>query len=388
MSDLFIDESENLNSRQKNPNKPDEYNAFDNPTENRDYNESYKDIVPQIELDGCRIPHIPSDAEKKRIRRFYNIAGSGIAFHFLFSLILSGALQTIIMLVIMFVNNISFSEFTTETSADIMRYIQTSSIMPAITIITYLIANMTVFFAGIKFAGIKFGSLFKTTELTVFKTLQYILIAIFMHYAVGVIINLLQMLAADGNVMGTSTSLTTYFSPRYAILSVMYTCIVSPVTEELLYRGFVMKNFGRVSQRFGILMSAFFFGLSHGNIAQFILAFSVGIFMGYIDIKHNSVLPSIIVHIAINMQATAATIIENYFAGNVTIGKIFTLALLIFAVAGLVMFILLCRNNVFPKADIRQQYRCKNIALTSVGTIVAVIIYIAFTVAITFNLIG
>ena len=58
------------------------HNAFDNPTENPDYNDDYGKIVPQISIEGCKIPHLPSKAEKKRIRYFYNIAGGGILFHF------------------------------------------------------------------------------------------------------------------------------------------------------------------------------------------------------------------------------------------------------------------------------------------------------------------
>ncbi|MBQ3567185.1 MAG: CPBP family intramembrane metalloprotease [Oscillospiraceae bacterium] len=385
MKDFFNEEAETSCSVQLKTASIDEYNAFDNPTENRDYNESYKEIVPQIELDGCKLPNIPSEEEKKRIRRFYNIAGGGIAFHFLLSQVLSNAFNLIVMLIIMFINNISLSEFTGEMGNRILQYTQTSSIAPAITLLTYLTVNLTVFFFGIKIAGFKFRSLFRTSELTMRKTLQYVFIALFMHYIIGILINIVQMLMSGTDVMGTSTSLTSYYSPKYAILSMMYACIVSPVTEELLYRGFVMKCFSRVSQRFGILISAFFFGLSHGNIAQFMLAFAVGIFMGYIDIKHNSVLPSIIVHIVINMVATGSTLVQNYFMDNITIFTVFNYAVILLAAIGLVMFIVFCKNNIFPKSDIRQQFRCKNIAVTSIGTIIAAIIYLTFTLYITFR---
>ncbi len=48
---------------------PDKFNPFDNPTEYHDYNGDYSDIVPQIEIPGCKIPVEPCKAEKKRIRR-------------------------------------------------------------------------------------------------------------------------------------------------------------------------------------------------------------------------------------------------------------------------------------------------------------------------------
>ena len=69
------------------------HNAFDNPTENPDYNDDYGKIVPQISIEGCKIPHLPSKAEKKRIRYFYNIAGGGILFHLVISVTLANILS-------------------------------------------------------------------------------------------------------------------------------------------------------------------------------------------------------------------------------------------------------------------------------------------------------
>ena len=99
---------------------------------------------------------------------------------------------------------------------------------------------------------------------------------------------------------------------KSVILSIIYSIIIAPVTEELLMRGFVQKNLSRVSQRFGIFMTAFLFGVWHENVAQFILAFIVGIFFGYIDAKHDSLVPSIICHMAVNTLAELGSIFDQY----------------------------------------------------------------------------
>lgn len=388
MKDIILDElEENIDFEEdfeeNEPDLIDPFDPFDNPTENHMYNESYEDIVPQIKLEGCKLPNIPSPAEKSRIRKFYNITGVGIAIHFILSVLVSNAFNFVVILSIMLLNNISFSEFINGRADDIQNYINSSSISPAFNMLSYLTANLLVFFVGIRALGVKSKSFFRTSEFTFLTVIKYIFIAFFLQYAAGVLISTVSIFMPNADIMGTATSFTEYSSIKYAVISIMYSCIVAPVTEELLYRGFVLKGFSRVSQRFGILASAFFFGLSHGNIAQFILAFIVGVFMGYIVTKHNSVLPSIIVHIAVNTLSTLATITRNYFIDTIPVVVALNIATVLFAVIGLIVFIFFCRNNVFPKADIRQQFRCKNIACTSAGVIVAALIYFVFLIAIT-----
>ena len=56
------------------------HNAFDNPTENPDYNDDYGKIVPQISIEGCKIPHLPSKAEKKEDTLFLQYCRRGNSF--------------------------------------------------------------------------------------------------------------------------------------------------------------------------------------------------------------------------------------------------------------------------------------------------------------------
>ena len=84
-----------------------------------------------------------------------------------------------------------------------------------------------------------------------------------------------------------------------AIMTI-YSCLIAPITEELFFRGTLMKIFSKSNQRFGIVISAVFFGLAHGNLPQFMLAFLLGLFLGHIDMRHNSIVPSVVVHIFIN----------------------------------------------------------------------------------------
>lgn len=386
MEDFFNEENiEYVNSGNVNAKKIDPFDPFENPTENHDYNEDYSQIVPQIEIEGCEIPNKPSKTEKKRIRHFYNIAGGGLVIHLVLTSVVANALSYIVLLIILFQKNISFSEYFSGQANDVVRDIQNSSINSAITLLTYLISNLLIFFVGIKISKISFKSLFKTTSLKISNVFQYITIGVFIQYGAGWLVSILGTFMQGADIVGNSDSLMTYTSLKSILLSVFYICIVAPITEELVCRGFVMKTFSKVSQRFGIVMSAFFFGLSHGNLSQFILAFIMGLFLGYIDIKHNSLIPSMIVHFSVNIVASVMMIITNYKSIESVEYIIVSYLLMAIVIIGLVMLIIFCKKNVFPKDTIKQKFRCKNIALTSVGTIIAAGIYIIMLFNTTFG---
>lgn len=386
MEDLFNEEKNQSveNEDLKKIKMIDPYDPFGNPTENHEYNSNYTEIVPQIEIEGCKIPYKPSCEEKKRIKHFYNIAGGGLFFHFLLTLVLASTFSFIVLMVIMNIKGVSFSEYLSGGAGDIYNYIKNSSIEPSINLLSYLLSNLLVFFIGIKISGIKFNSLFQTTDLTVKKVFQYIVIGVFLQFGTGIIVNLIQIFMQEADIAGYSDHLLTFNSEKTIIISAFYTCIVAPITEEFFYRGFIMKSFSRVSQRFGIIMSAFFFGIAHLNISQFVFAFAVGIFMGYIDTKHNSLIPSILVHFACNTIGTFANIIEYYFRSNSTIYYFANYFIIGLVLIGFVMLISFCRKSTFPKSTIHQCFRCKNIAFTSVGPLISAAFYIIYTLKITF----
>jgi len=147
------------------------------------------------------------------------------------------------------------------------------------------------------------------------------------------------------------------------MMDIIYGVIVAPITEELMVRGFVMKNLSRVSQRFGIIMSAFFFGVWHENITQFILAFAAGCFFGYITVKHNSLIPSIIAHMAVNFCATVFDLFDRF--GLETASDIFNIFYVLLVFAGIVLLIKMLVTERFPYAMPEQSERGIRIALTS-----------------------
>jgi membrane protease YdiL (CAAX protease family) len=77
--------------------------------------------------------------------------------------------------------------------------------------------------------------------------------------------------------------------------------IVAPVTEELLFRGVILRGFlGVYPTRKAILLSAFLFAFFHLNPWQAISAFPLGVVFGWWYTQSRSVLPCIIGHSLFN----------------------------------------------------------------------------------------
>lgn len=94
-----------------------------------------------------------------------------------------------------------------------------------------------------------------------------------------------QLLNIKGNII-----------PSFIIL-----IIVAPLTEELLFRGIILRGFLKNYPAFkAILIQALFFALIHLNIWQYSSAFIAGIFLGWLYLNTKSWLICFIVHAFFN----------------------------------------------------------------------------------------
>lgn len=81
---------------------------------------------------------------------------------------------------------------------------------------------------------------------------------------------------------------------------VLYGCLLAPVAEELLFRGLVLRSLMPYGKRLAIFLSAFTFGLYHGNLIQAPFAFLVGLVLGYVATEY-SVVWSMVLHLINNL---------------------------------------------------------------------------------------
>ena len=67
----------------------------------------------------------------------------------------------------------------------------------------------------------------------------------------------------------------------------LYVSILAPLSEEILFRGVILRNLQPFGKKFAILASAFLFGVFHGNFIQTPYAFLVGLVLGYVTVEYS-----------------------------------------------------------------------------------------------------
>lgn len=354
--------------------KTDLFDPFKNPTEFRWYRDDYSEILPWATMPEFSVPFEPAKVEKSAIRRFYNIGGFTMLLQFFASSILAALLMLVIKLILGKVN---------PGAADgaIDHYMRKGSIFAAINLITYLAANVGFTFLSLKWAKIKPSFMIQTRDYHVFDAVQHCFTGIFIWYSAAMIAGGIEDIFSKYGFSTDVLDMDIAKTGLGAAVLIIYSCIIAPLTEELFFRGAVMKIFSKSNQRFGIMMSAFFFGLAHANLPQFILAFLVGVYFGHIDMKHNSIVPSVVVHIMINTLSTVYSEVED----NTVAMGIFGMALLLSWFIGLIMLIIFRMDCKLPVSTPAQSRRGVAIAKTSVGVILAVAVHVVYTALIIYQ---
>ena len=85
------------------------------------------------------------------------------------------------------------------------------------------------------------------------------------------------------------------------IFMVLCVCILAPIGEELIFRGLTLRIMRKAFPwQVAVIIQAVLFGVYHMNLVQGIYATLLGLFMGYLAYRYNSVVPGILLHMTIN----------------------------------------------------------------------------------------
>lgn len=107
----------------------------------------------------------------------------------------------------------------------------------------------------------------------------------------------------------TQVVMTTDLFPVW--MTVIASGIMTPIAEELVYRYGVQYTLRRVMSPFpAILITSIVFGIMHVNPVQGLYAAFLGFVFGCANEFHNSILPSMIMHIIINLSSVILTRLE------------------------------------------------------------------------------
>lgn len=133
-------------------------------------------------------------------------------------------------------------------------------------------------------------------------------------------------------------------------LSILATAVVPALVEEFACRGIVMGTLRKYGDGFAVLTSAIMFGLIHGNFQQIPFAFMVGLILGFVAVKCNSIWPAVFIHFYNNLTS----VIFDYAFEGVAVqlqNVIYTIYLVVCLILGFIGVLLLRKNTEIFKFD-------------------------------------
>jgi len=125
----------------------------------------------------------------------------------------------------------------------------------------------------------------------------------------------------------------------YLILFLIYVCLLGPILEEVIFRGFILRSMQKYGNLTAIIVSSILFSMFHLNLVQFINPVLMGIVLAFITIKSKSIFPSIIAHIFNNTIAFTATGVSLLKVPLVE--ELFGIIYLLVGVSALTFFVIL-----------------------------------------------
>lgn len=242
----------------------------------------------------------PDRAERKKLRRLYNKVGGAMV------------LQYVLLYVIYFLLTVLLTPFITEetnpeTGLEIVGWAEELAMYFA-----PVIGSVIMFFAFNAVNKVDSMAMFSTRNITAGMLGRFVLMA-FAFHTVGMILEYgVDFVLYSTGYEVTSFDYETKNDAATVLTDVISSVIAAPIAEEMFFRGVVLKQTSRVSARFGIIFSAVMFGLMHGNPYQFVMATMIGLFFGYITVKTDSLIPSIVCHIAINGLMSVSDVIGAF----------------------------------------------------------------------------
>ena len=342
-------------------------NPFRNPTEEPDYTPDYRDILPNAELPETRLLLLPPPDEKRAIRRYYSLVFFTLLFAFFASSAAYAALSMIIGAALRFFDAQKTDVLPENYMYIVQQYMDDSSIRIAVNLIAFLCCNLISLWVGCKITGITLrdciGKKETVRKCSIGRVIFYALIGLWIQMLAGYAGDAIITLCSKTGIPLYLPELSGGTDPLKIACLAIYGCIVAPITEELLLRGFALKNLSRVSQRFGIICSALLFGIMHENLPQFLFTFPLGILLAYITIRHNSLLPAVLVHMTVNTAGVLLDLLHSFLPMQERmVTMIYSLAIL---ALGSICFLYFAGTERLPDNTPHQSTRTARIAVTS-----------------------
>lgn len=141
---------------------------------------------------------------------------------------------------------------------------------------------------------------------------------------------------------------------------ILYTALLAPIAEEIVFRGFILRNLQKYGIKLAIVVSAIMFGLAHANIIQTPFAFVLGLVLGYVAYKYGIVW-SIGMHLFNNL--ILGSVLSDFYK---LLGGFGGLVSIIVSVGSILIVLYLWFINSDKLKQCGQKYKIKEGLLTRV----------------------
>lgn len=156
-----------------------------------------------------------------------------------------------------------------------------------------------------------------------------------LQLATNIALQLVYLIVPDA-IEGMQQLMETAGIGEVNMFSMLATVILAPIVEEIIFRGVTFKLAGKAGAGFLVanMIQAVMFGVYHANLVQGIYAFVLGLVLGYVAYKYNSLYPAILLHLAYNLSATLLSAVAEYLPVTIVVDVLLLLIGIVFILLG------------------------------------------------------
>lgn len=216
----------------------------------------------------------------------------------------------------------------------------------------------------------------ESKTLGVFEVIKICFMSYSIVYIVNFLTNILMMLIAVIKGSEVTNPLVNVIEGSNWIWSLIFAGILSPIIEEMMFRGVMLNKLRRYGDKVAIITTAILFGLFHANFSQFFYAVALGIVFAYVTLKTGTIKYSIILHIIVNMMGSVILPAVIGDGSNIVAVGCVGLALLAIVIVGLVLLIKNRKNISLLDGEIKLE---KGTAFKTIWVNVGMILYVVIS---------
>lgn len=147
-----------------------------------------------------------------------------------------------------------------------------------------------------------------------------------------------------------SSEVTKPDSVLACVMNLIALAIIPAICEEFAMRCCSLQLLRKYGKGFAVTAVSIVFGLLHGNVVQFIFAFTIGFILGYITVRTDSIVPAIFIH-ALNNGMSVVQLTLNYAVNETVSNNVVTVIYIFWTVAGIISAVYLALKKELIKKD-------------------------------------